>query len=353
MKRVLVKGRKFVTEDDKPFFYTACTGWELFHKLTFEEATVYIDNRAAKGFNVIQAVAVAELDGLNVPSYEGRHLPFSQHRHAVHQRRVLRARQECGSVRQLQGTLCRSRSHVGLLFRGAEQSGSQVRPIFDEDNIAPFIDYLARKMSGLGIIWMLGGDRSYLERSHKKVMRLMADGIRSVSGHVSAHHGAYPRWQKPVRHAGAARLARLSHLADRAHGRRLSGMVADRARLQPSGSAGGQCGAVLRIAPDHERVLVHASRWRVPLHGCARAARLVLERVRRERRHHVRLLFPVADAPGRRRRGSDSRERGLGLQRRHHSVLASIAGLSGGIPDRHPSSLHLRAARVGEARSGE
>src|SRR4051794_8976666 len=58
-------GRYLVTADGKPFFYLGDTAWELFHRLNREEATRYLENRARKGFTVIQAVALAELDGLN------------------------------------------------------------------------------------------------------------------------------------------------------------------------------------------------------------------------------------------------------------------------------------------------
>ncbi len=36
-----------------------------------EEAAIYLENRAKKGFNVIQAVVLAELDGLNTPNPDG------------------------------------------------------------------------------------------------------------------------------------------------------------------------------------------------------------------------------------------------------------------------------------------
>jgi hypothetical protein len=39
------------------------TAWELFHRLKREEADKYLENRAEKGFTVIQAVAISELDG--------------------------------------------------------------------------------------------------------------------------------------------------------------------------------------------------------------------------------------------------------------------------------------------------
>ena len=68
--------RTLVTDDGKPFFYLADTAWELFHRLTLEEAEIYLHNRAARGFNVVQAVALAECDGLNKPNRYG-HKPLT------------------------------------------------------------------------------------------------------------------------------------------------------------------------------------------------------------------------------------------------------------------------------------
>ena len=62
------ENRRFlVFEDGSPFFYLGDTGWELFHRLNKEESEKYLENRRSKGFTVIQAVVLAELDGLNVP----------------------------------------------------------------------------------------------------------------------------------------------------------------------------------------------------------------------------------------------------------------------------------------------
>ncbi|HTG43604.1 MAG TPA: DUF4038 domain-containing protein, partial [Verrucomicrobiae bacterium] len=57
--------RFLVTEEGKPFFYLGDTAWELFHRLDRDQADKYLENRAQKGFTVIQAVALAELNGLN------------------------------------------------------------------------------------------------------------------------------------------------------------------------------------------------------------------------------------------------------------------------------------------------
>src|SRR5271165_6016217 len=55
--------RFLVTESGQPFFWLGDTAWELFHRLNQEDAERYLDNRARKGFTVIQAVALAEMAG--------------------------------------------------------------------------------------------------------------------------------------------------------------------------------------------------------------------------------------------------------------------------------------------------
>src|ERR687893_1768034 len=61
-----------VHEDGTPFFYLGDTAWELFHRLNREEADRYLRNRAEKGFTVIQAVILAELNGLVEPNPYGQ-----------------------------------------------------------------------------------------------------------------------------------------------------------------------------------------------------------------------------------------------------------------------------------------
>lgn len=73
--RVSDNHRFLVTEDGKTFFYLADTAWELFHRLNQEEAEKYLADRAAKGFNVIQVVVLAEQAGLSEPNAYG-HLPL-------------------------------------------------------------------------------------------------------------------------------------------------------------------------------------------------------------------------------------------------------------------------------------
>src|SRR5690554_6758227 len=63
--------RHIVHTNGKPFFWLGDTAWELFHRTDRQEAGLYLQNRAAKGFTVIQAVVLAELEGLNIASSLG------------------------------------------------------------------------------------------------------------------------------------------------------------------------------------------------------------------------------------------------------------------------------------------
>lgn len=65
--------KTYLQENGKPFFWLGDTGWELFHKLSREEAVHYLDVRQQQGFNVIMASALGELDGIGKPNYYGDH----------------------------------------------------------------------------------------------------------------------------------------------------------------------------------------------------------------------------------------------------------------------------------------
>ena len=76
----LLHGRLMVSKQDAhflsyadgtPFFWLGDTGWEMIHKLNREEISYYLKTRKEQGFNVIQTVALSELDGLTKPNAYG------------------------------------------------------------------------------------------------------------------------------------------------------------------------------------------------------------------------------------------------------------------------------------------
>ena len=69
--RISENGRFIKKSNGTPFFYLGDTAWELFHRLDMQEAEYYLKNRADKGFTVIQAVILSELNGISVPNANG------------------------------------------------------------------------------------------------------------------------------------------------------------------------------------------------------------------------------------------------------------------------------------------
>lgn len=59
------------TSSGEHFFWQADTAWELFHRLNRSDIDFYLQDRASKGFNVVQAVAIAELNGTTWPNFYG------------------------------------------------------------------------------------------------------------------------------------------------------------------------------------------------------------------------------------------------------------------------------------------
>ena len=59
-------GHYFRRSGGKPFFWLGDTGWLMFNRLDRKNIEKYIEDRKAKGFNVIQAMVLHSLDAVNV-----------------------------------------------------------------------------------------------------------------------------------------------------------------------------------------------------------------------------------------------------------------------------------------------
>jgi hypothetical protein len=60
-----------IQNSEDPFSWFADTAWELFHRLTREEAAFYLNKRVEQGFTLIQAVIQAEFEGIRYPNAYG------------------------------------------------------------------------------------------------------------------------------------------------------------------------------------------------------------------------------------------------------------------------------------------
>jgi hypothetical protein len=175
MLKVSDNQRFLVHDDGTPFFYLGDTAWELFHRLDREETELYLRDRAAKRFTVIQAVALAEYNGLNEPNRYGA-LPLFDNDPArpndtyfEHVDYVIDRAAELGLW-------------IGMLPTWGDKVNQKwgVGPeVFTPENAAIYGEYLGRRYRDKQIIWILGGDRPCENETHYAIWRAMAAGIRT------------------------------------------------------------------------------------------------------------------------------------------------------------------------------
>ena len=184
--RVSDNHRFLVTESGAPFFYLGDTAWELFHRLNREEAARYLEDRAKKGFTVIQAVALAEEDGLNTPNVHG-HTPLKNNDPTQPNEDYF------AHVDWIVGKANALGLYIGLLPTWGDKwnRGKGAGPeIFTPQNAGAYGEWIARRYKDAGVIWILGGDRRVETDAQKETLRAMALGLRRGDGgaHLITFH---------------------------------------------------------------------------------------------------------------------------------------------------------------------
>jgi hypothetical protein len=173
--------RFLVYEDGRPFFFLGDTAWELFHRLNREEAELYLRHRAENGFNVIQAVILAEMDGLKVPNPYG-HTP-------LHDNDPARPNEEY--FQHVDWIIDKAESlglFIGLLPTWGDKWNHNTRfdyagpEIFSPENARMYGEWLARRYGDKPIIWILGGDRPVQSDEHRAIISAMAEGVKRGDG---------------------------------------------------------------------------------------------------------------------------------------------------------------------------
>lgn len=176
--RVSDNGHYFMTTSGKPFFWLGDTAWELFHRLSREEADIYLTNRAAKGFNVIQAVILAERDGLRVPNVYGD-LPLNNDDPTTINEAYFAYVDEVIQLAAAKGL------YIGLLPTWGDKVdlvGGTGPVIFNADNAYAYGQLVGeRYRHQSNILWILGGDR--FAEGFEPVWQAMAQGILAGTAH--------------------------------------------------------------------------------------------------------------------------------------------------------------------------
>ena len=174
------------TTNGKPFFWLGDTAWELFHRLNREEADMFLEDRAKKGFTVIQAVVLAELDGLNTPNPYGdkpliNNDPTKPNEaYFKHVDYILNKAERLGLV-------------IGMLASWGDKwnkAGGQGPEIFTAKNARVFGEYLGKRYKNNSIVWIMGGDRDIADQEDRNIITSMVAGLKKGDGgkHLFTFH---------------------------------------------------------------------------------------------------------------------------------------------------------------------
>jgi hypothetical protein len=184
--RVSENHRYLEYSDGTPFFYLGDTAWELFHRLNRAEADRYLANRAAKGFTVIQAVVLAELDGLDDPNPYGDK-PLIGNDPAQPNEAYFRH----------VDYVVRKAGDLGLFIGMLPTWGSRWKTgsgIFTPMNAPVYGRFLGERYRDAPIIWILGGDHNPEDERERAVIEAMARGLKQGDGgrHLITYHPRGP-----------------------------------------------------------------------------------------------------------------------------------------------------------------
>jgi len=184
--RVSDNQRYLVYADGTPFFWLGDTAWELFHRLNREDADRYLENRAAKGFTVIQAVVLAEFDGLTEPNPYG-HVPLLENDPT---------RPNEGYFEHVDYIVDKAASlglFIGMLPTWGDKFNRRwgIGPeIFTPENARTYGAFLGRRYQDKPILWILGGDRPPDNDEDYAIIRAMAEGLAEgdEGRHLMTYH---------------------------------------------------------------------------------------------------------------------------------------------------------------------
>jgi hypothetical protein len=195
--------RFLVTADGKPFFYLADTAWELLHRLDRKQAVEYLDKRAAQRYTAIQAVALAELDGVTDPNPYGD-LPLVGKDPAEPavtpgaDPNNAQAYDYWDHVAYIIDQANARGLYLALLpswGRWVNTTGRTDESLLTPANAQGYGEFLGKRFGSKGVIWIMGGDRTPtgFEATWRALARGVAIGVSGKEDYSAVLMSFHPR----------------------------------------------------------------------------------------------------------------------------------------------------------------
>ena len=174
------ENHRFITKEGKPFFWLGDTAWELFHRLSKEDVTYYFKKRSEQGFTVIQAVALAELDGLQTPNANGD-LPLidldptkPNEKYFAHVDSLITIAGKFGL------TIAMLPTWGDKVDKSTWGKGPEIFNAKNANTYGKWIGQRFEKKSNL--IWIMGGDRNPKNAQQIEIWNALAEGVSAGAG---------------------------------------------------------------------------------------------------------------------------------------------------------------------------
>jgi len=185
--KVSQNGRFLENKNGTPFLWIGDTAWELFHKLDREEANEYLAKRKKQGFTLIQAVVLAENDGLRTPNSYGVTPLINMNPEKPNEsyfEHVDYIVKKANDLSMVVGMLPTWGDKVFSLHPGTGPI------VFNIENAEKYGEYLGNRYKEYNLIWILGGDRDIANEEVLNIWRAMEKGLKKGDGgnHLITFH---------------------------------------------------------------------------------------------------------------------------------------------------------------------
>jgi len=143
-------GRCFVKADGTPFFWLGDTAWCIFNHPSPADVDLYLDDRAAKGFTVIQG-CVAVWDFVTRPNPDGQTPFIGRDPKAIND----------AYFKNVDSIIAKASAHgIYVALLPFWTKNTRTGPFADPDGMKIYCRYLAQRYATNNIFWVLGGDTS-------------------------------------------------------------------------------------------------------------------------------------------------------------------------------------------------
>ena len=166
-------------KNGKPFYWLGDTGWELFHRLTKEEADQYLGRRSKQGFTVIQAVVLAEMDGLHTPNAYGNKPLIDDDPTRPNEAYFKQVDYVVDKANEYNINIAMLPTWADKINKGTWGKGPE---IFNTANAKIYGEWIGNRYKNkTNIIWVLGGDRNPRDEHDVAIWNAMGDGIMKAT----------------------------------------------------------------------------------------------------------------------------------------------------------------------------